>query len=96
VEANSAILASDEDVALYAGVDYLFNLKDYPSVYPIDETSVLQAWFHYRNEPEAGYDKIIDRATFFSRHGLTPAYYTNATGTMFLVTSQEHIDKKLH
>jgi hypothetical protein len=81
---------------MFKDVRYLFNVEDYPQLSEIDEEVILKSWLYYRHNPENSYARVLDRASFYIKHGLTPAYYSDEAGSMLVVTSKEFIQRKMN
>lgn len=86
-----------EDIQRYQHVMQVFRIENYSGLLsPIPEETIIQCWMEHSNKKQNDYDQVVERGRFYRKHGLTPAYLSDPSGMMLIVTSQEHIENKLH
>ncbi len=96
-QANSLNLSFDEaDIARFQQSN-LFSSGEFPHYQPLEPLVIYKNMEDYMHlEGSNPYIHMVDRASFFRRHGLTPLYMVDNTGFKMLVTSEEHYYHKLH
>lgn len=75
----------------------LFRKDDMGDFHVIDGEEIMEAFSQYIHLGAGNpYGLMMDRAGFLKRHGLTPVFMVDQSGTRLVVTSDEHIRLKLH
>lgn len=99
MEINSANLISNDDLHRYKNIPSSVDFRamiDQGQLFPVDTADVLALWYAHMGEENNSYDEMIYRSNFIKKHGLTPVFLSDITGTMMAVTSQENLDNKLN